>query len=99
MAKNGTTLPARPQQLELGLLVIGGTLQTKDFWAVVKKLTLADFVKGREGICGDRHFEIIVPDIVIREFASRCICAKEECSVHSLQEESGDSRGRRDRCC
>ena len=32
------------------MLVIGGALQTKYFRAVVKKPTLSDFVKGREGI-------------------------------------------------
>ncbi len=99
VAERGTALSARPFHMKLGSLVIGGTLQTEYFWAVVKELTISDFVKGRQGICGDRYFEIIMPDIVIYEFASRSICAKEERSVHSLQQKSGDSGSRRDHCC
>src|SRR3972149_9858972 len=88
-------LPARPQQLKLGFLFIRATLQSENFGAMIKEQTVTDLVKRRERIRRDRHFKIIVPDVVVGEITARTIDAEEERPIRTLQQEPSDSGGRR----
>ncbi len=78
-------LPARPQQLKLGFLLIRATLQTENIGTMIKKQTVTDLVERSKRIWRDRYFEIIVPDVVVGEITARTIDAEEERPIHTLQ--------------
>ena len=99
--KNAPMLPQIANEIEpphSGFLFIRAILQTENFGAMIKEPTVTDLVKRCERIWRDRHFKIIVPDVVVGEITARTIDAEEERPIRTFQQEAGDSGGRR-YCC
>ncbi len=83
--KRTVAIPARPQQLQSEFPFISAAIQTENFWAVIKKATVTDLVKGSERVWRDRNFEIIVTDVIVGEIIARTIDAEEVRPIHTLQ--------------